>query len=365
MISQADVAKTLGLSQTAVSLALRNSPSIPKATIARVQQAAMNLGYRPDPLIAVLMAQRRKRLPASYKAKIAFLTGHADRSHWERSPYSAGCFAGAKAALASRGYACEPFWLNEPGINHQRLSQILWSQNVQGLIIAPLPTETSSIEIEWDRFASVSLDYSLRSPHLHRVVDDHSSGLERILAEIGRRGYRRPGLVIRASQDIRTHHSRLGSYLAAQHLYSAWTAIPPLILPEDRWDRARFCQWFSDYEPDVVLTEEEELMAAVEAIGLRIPEDVGIAFFHQERPSNILSGIEVDSSQIGARAAEVLVRLIETNERGIPNIPTTTLVEAYSWHEGGTLGLATKAVAGNRRKVTQISKRRPASLARP
>jgi hypothetical protein len=36
-------------------------------------------------------------------------------------------------------------------------------------------------------------------------------------------------------------------------------------------------------------------------------------------------------------AATVLMRMIETNERGTPRVPTTTLVESFTWHQGRTL----------------------------
>ena len=56
--TQKDIAQSLGLSQTAVSLALRNSPGISSTTVARVRAAVRRLGYRPDPMISALMAQR-------------------------------------------------------------------------------------------------------------------------------------------------------------------------------------------------------------------------------------------------------------------------------------------------------------------
>jgi len=50
MVNQQDIARELGLSQTAVSLALRNHPSIPETTVRSVRATARRLGYRPDPL---------------------------------------------------------------------------------------------------------------------------------------------------------------------------------------------------------------------------------------------------------------------------------------------------------------------------
>lgn len=344
MVTQRHVAAALGLSQTAVSLALRNSGAVSRETARRVQAAARRLGYRPNPMISALMSQRQRGSAASFRAKVAFLTAFPERDEWRRSHYAAGCFEGARAAAAARGYLCEPVWLWEPQVRGPRLSRILWTQNVQGLILAPLPVDNPPVELEWDRFAAVSLDYSMADPVLHRVVDDHAFGIERVLAETARRGYRRPGLVIRASQDVRTHHSRLGVFLVQRRLHPDWEDVPPLVLPEDRWDEARFAAWLRRERPDVVLTEETAVMPAVAALGLRVPRDVGIAFFHKEQAASRLSGLQVDSAQVGTIAANILMRLVETNERGAPAVPTTTLVNSFSWHHGRTL----RAVAGRR-----------------
>ena len=337
MVTQQDVAKATGLSQTAVSLALRNSPGVSGQTARQVRAAAKKLGYRPDPLISALMAQRHRRKKGTFRAKIAFLSGYLRRDEWRDSAYVAGCHAGARRLAEERGYICEPVWLREPGITAQRLSGILWTQNFQGLLFAPLPVDFPVLEIDWSKFAALSLDYSLARPVLNRVVDDHAYGIERVLEEIERRDYRRPGLVLRASQDVRTHHSRLGVFLVHSRLHPGWQQVPPLILPEDRWDPGMFTAWVKKYRPDVVLTEEFQLPVAVRQMGLRVPGDIGIAFFHKEHPVRSISGLQVDAEKVGATAANILIRMIETNERGEAPIPTTTLVQAFSWHNGRTL----------------------------
>jgi LacI family transcriptional regulator len=337
MVTQQDVARAAGLSQTAVSMALRNSAEVSPATIRQVRATAKRLGYRPDPLISALMAQRQHRGKKAFRAKIAFLTGFPHREEWRHSAYAAGCLAGAQRAAIERGYLCEPVWLREPGMTGPRLSNILWTQNVQGLLFAPLPVDYPPITIEWTKFAALSLDYSLAKPVLNRVVDDHAFGIERVLAEISRRGYRRPGLILRASQDVRTHHSRLGVFLVHRGLNPEWADVSPLILPEDRWDAALFAAWIERERPDVLLTEEIDLPAAVRALGLRVPRDLGIAMFHKEHPARTLSGLQINSEQVGATAANILIRMIETNERGEAAVPTTTLVQSFTWNDGRSL----------------------------
>ncbi|MDI1335867.1 MAG: substrate-binding domain-containing protein, partial [Lacunisphaera sp.] len=122
-----------------------------------------------------------------------------------------------------------------------------------------------------------------------------------------------------------------------RRLQPAWQEVPPLILPEDRWDERLFSQWIKQERPDVVLTEEIELPAAARAIGLKVPRDLGIAFFHKEQPARELSGLQINSEEVGATAASILMRMIETNERGHAPVPTTTLVQSFTWNNGRTL----------------------------
>ena len=55
------IAAKAGLSGAAVSLALRDHPSIPPATRARIKRLADQLGYRVDPNVSRLMAYLRQR----------------------------------------------------------------------------------------------------------------------------------------------------------------------------------------------------------------------------------------------------------------------------------------------------------------
>jgi hypothetical protein len=50
-----------------------------------------------------------------------------------------------------------------------------------------------------------------------------------------------------------------------------------------------------------------------------------------------VSGLQIDAERVGVIAAGILMRMIETNERGRPAIPTTTLVKSFFWHAGRSL----------------------------
>ena len=59
-VNQREIAKAAGVSPAAVSLALRNHPSIPETTRARIREVAESLGYQPNPRVAELMGHIRR-----------------------------------------------------------------------------------------------------------------------------------------------------------------------------------------------------------------------------------------------------------------------------------------------------------------
>ncbi len=57
-ITQKHIAEAAGVSKSAVSLALRNHPSLPRATRERIRRLADRMGYYPDPALSALMGYR-------------------------------------------------------------------------------------------------------------------------------------------------------------------------------------------------------------------------------------------------------------------------------------------------------------------
>ena len=55
-----DIAEKAHLSVFAVSMAMKNDPTIARATVERVKRIADELGYSPDPALSALSAYRSK-----------------------------------------------------------------------------------------------------------------------------------------------------------------------------------------------------------------------------------------------------------------------------------------------------------------
>src|SRR5258708_7489270 len=282
MCNQKDIALLAKVSQMTVSLALRDALSIPETTKERVRAAAEKLNYRPDPLVSALMRQRRRKISHEMRAKIAFLHDNPrDPSSWVSAHYTTGCFDGGNAIALKRGYLFEAVNIAPTHLSGRRLSQILWTQNVKGLLIAPMPL-TATLECDCQKFAAVSLDHSHASLNVHRVIDDHTAGMTKLVAHLEKLNYHRPALVMRESVDDRTIHNRLGAFLAQRTRKPWFEEIPPFFFDEKSWDDDKFVCWIRRYNPDVIVAGDHQVVAALEKHRLADHKKRGVVLYYNE-----------------------------------------------------------------------------------
>lgn len=353
MSNQKDIAALAKVSQMTVSLALRDSPTIPEVTKQRIRAIASQLSYRPDPLVSALMRQRRRKGPQKIRAKIAFLHDNPkDPARWVSANYTTGCFSGAQEIAQRRGYLFEAVNIYQAQLSGRRLSQILWTQNVQGLLIAPMPLSTT-LDLDWHKFAAVSLDYSHAALNVHRVIDDHTTGITELMAQLEKFKYLRPALVMRESVDDRTNHQRLGAFLAQRTRKPTFAEIPPLFFDDLSWDEGKFLRWIRRYKPDVIVAGDYQVVAALEKCGLAGRDKIDVALYCKEPRTRSYSGLSIDSNIVGEVAARQLISLIENNERGLPAKPTTTYVDATRWSTGNSLRELPGEISGLRSKINR------------
>ena len=168
------IAQAAGVSHVTVSLALRNDPRLPVETRRRVQDVARELGYRPNPLVHALMSQVRARKPMKNITTIAFLTAFPTPDAWRKvSHVYRDYFDGAVERAAELGYRVEEIWAKEPGMTGRRLSDVLETRGIRGLLVGPLPPSRGHLSLDWSRFVSATMGYSMWRPDLHRASSNH------------------------------------------------------------------------------------------------------------------------------------------------------------------------------------------------
>ncbi len=327
-----DIAREAGLSQATVSMALRNHPSIPAVTRKRVQEIAERLGYRPNALVSALMSQLQTGRDERQISRIALIDAWPLEVGWKAYPLFARQAEGMKSRAHALGYRLEEFRLKEDGMTPRRLSKILATRGIAGMIIPPMPRGLSRLHLAWDHFAAVAVNYSLIRPELHRAAFDTYGTAWQAFRALHRLGYRRLGIALTADDNQRTLSHNLGAFSAFSFRLAEKDRLPPHVCTTP--DRQEFLTWLRTHRPEVLLSYQWEFREWLDDAGLRIPEDIGYACLASAKPN--FAGIDQNGEAVGAAAIDLLVAQLHRNERGIPMQPTTLLVEGR-WVPGPTV----------------------------
>ncbi len=334
-----DVAQAAGCHYSTVSLALRDHPRIPGETKVRIREAAKRLGYRPDPALAALSAYRAIKHPARGQTVVAWVTNYATESGWKESACNVDYFEGASDRATERGYRLEPFWLAAPKMTTARMSEILWTRGIKGLLLPP-QERLMELDLDWEKFAAVTFGYTLLRPRLHMVSNHEYRTMGALFSELVNRGYKRIGLVDLELHDERVDHNWSAAYSVEQNRLSAKNRLPPLLLSS--WDPEAFLIWHKRHRPDVVVTKLPEVLRTLKSAGITVPGEIGVAFHSLDEKTLGLSGMKKNSFQIGVMAMDFLIDMLHRSERGLPKGPSLLMVEGI-WAEGSTVRHACSA----------------------
>jgi LacI family transcriptional regulator len=329
-----DIARRAGVHFTTVSLALRNSPRLPRETCEHLQRVAAEMGYTPDPMLSSLAVYRNSLRPVDYHATLAWVTAFASRDQWREVPVFREQYQGATDRAVELGFRLEHFWLTEPGMSSARATQILRTRGISGLIIAPLPKAGGTVQLDWAQFSSVAIGYSLVSPSLHLACAHQYRCIRLALHELALRGYRRVGLVVLRSSDERVDHNWLAGYLIEQFEVPGKQRLAPLVLTA--WDDGAFDAWLARELPDAIISKLPETLHALRTRGFAVPRDIGLAYLSDTHPGDEHSGVDENSGKVGAAAVDFVVGMLHRNERGVPEFAHRLLIEG-KWIEGSTV----------------------------
>jgi LacI family transcriptional regulator len=137
-IHLSDIAKRVGVSKMTVSRVLREDPAVATATRRKVQAAARELGYVPNPKLARLMSEMaHSRSHPNALGELALITTEESEHGWKKYYHQMGCYEGAMAEAKAYGYNLLPVWALSRRFSKGRLTEFLWSRGVDGIIIQP------------------------------------------------------------------------------------------------------------------------------------------------------------------------------------------------------------------------------------
>lgn len=340
-VTMKDVAAKAGVSSSTVCRALNSNPQIPEKTRKKVMEVAQSMGYRPDPLISAFASRRRGRKVDQEITTIAYLTNFKTRDEWRENPFYVKCYDGAKARLEALGYKLEHFWLGEKDMNPARLSKILYSRGILGLFMAPIREVRQHIDMDWARFSSVTVGYSFLSPNIHRSAPHHFHGIHEALQQLQRAGYKRVGLCLFSDTSRRVDELWLSGALVAEHrrLESVDGHLSDCTVSHFLFNDATLkdvSEWCRREKLEVVISDNLVVMHELEEAGFSVPGDVDFATLNWEESQPEIAGVDQRPAHIGLAAMDMVIGAIQRGERGIPEVPLTTMVEGV-WKNGPSL----------------------------
>jgi LacI family transcriptional regulator len=349
-ITLADIAKKAGVHKTTVSMALRNHPGLPAATIARIRELADSMGYRPDPALSALVAYRHEKRKSSIEGTLAYLTNWNSEWGWKDHAAHLRFFQGTAKTANQLGFKVDHFWFGDPARSVARLNQVLVSRGIQGLLFASwLPQTNVEVALDWTQFTGIRIDYLPTTVPMHSVTNDHKGLMQLAFTKLAALGYRRIGLVMPTLWDNYVNNAWSHGYLAAQMQLSPEETVPMLryrVAPtygvsdhDIRVSKEELAQWIDRNQPDVILSYLTYVESAFEALGLTPGINFCYADLFVESDKGKLSGIVNRCDEVGQRAVEILVGQIHRNELGPVKFQSRTLVEGF-WVDGQTLRLA-------------------------
>lgn len=329
-----DVAARAQLSRMTVSYALRHDPRIPADTRERVCQAAEELGYRVNPLVAALMSERKGGFSDKGLSTLAVLLRHESINPESEEVV----LPGARQRALERGYQLEYFRIALDGQNGRQLTRVLRARGIRGIII-PRLGRSMTLDLDWQHFSIVSQGYTLMEPELHRVASDLYRGGLLAVDSLRELGYRRIGLAIPKVPSRHTHDLWLAAFLVRQSEWASVEKVPPLLFSQEAW-REEVQNWAKKNRPDVILHSHEDLFTLFTESGVKIPEDLGLAHLDLCAPGAShppgMAGIDQRLADMGAALVDVTVARLHANDRGIPAVPRTMLIEGV-WMPGNLI----------------------------
>lgn len=339
LMSVRTIAKKLGISPSAVSLALRGSPKISASTRESVLREAEIIGYKPNAKINELMSHLRLNGTRSSEACFGVISFYETLRPWEQSKHLTLIHEAMHRRGEQLGYRLESLGLKAPGMSVGRFRDVLDARGIQGLLCFGSPDFDERFPDELDHFAVVTVGLSISSP-MHRVTSHFFNDLYRALDRVYDMGYRRPGLILGEYEENRSAHVYPSAYFGwCEHVLGN-----PLLMPILRLsgiEESSIAEWYRANRPDVVICvhlydEVRKVPEIFEGCGIKVPDDVGIAAVSQLLEGSELSGMQQNQELIGAWAVELLASRVMNQDFGLPTYPKIQMVDSQ-WVDGRTL----------------------------
>lgn len=333
-ISLRELARLADVSVSTASRALHDHAVISPAVRTRIKALARRHGYTINPLVAQVYSQARAGRGFRHLGTLAFVTAYDTADWWRAHPTLRGFHDGVVERARQTGLGVDEFWIHEPGLRGRRLSEILRVRSIGGVIVGPVPGRDATDFLDWKQFSSALIGESVRAPRLNRAVPSQRHAVQLAVRELAALGYGRIGLVLRRRYHAMTDYIPLSTLLLVQHGLPPRQRVP-IEMPEE-WTEKNFLAWFKRHRPDAIIGVVRPVRDWLARAGLQCPRDVGLVSLDWDEASDDFAAVDQNATAVGAAAVDIVLTQMRRNERGIPSVPQTVLVDSV-WRAGASL----------------------------
>ncbi len=333
----ADIAAKAGVHVTTVSLALRDHPSIPPSTRARIRAVAKEFGYQRDPLLDALNFHRARQTQQARTVNSAFVVHAGTTRLFSGAHYQPLVYAGAKAAAEARGHTLDIFVVGQGHLAPARLNTILTARGITGVLLSTFEIDIEQLDLDWSQFCAVKIECLHLTPHLDAVSNDQLQVARLAMRRLRKLGYRRIGLATAREDQTRLAESFGMGVLIEQASLPEAECVPPLIfsLAEVPELPRIIPEWMRANKVDVIISNWNELFDTFATAGIRLPDDVAFASLDVPPSMPHVAGVVQNHRLVGQRAMEQLAIMTDAYQRGVPEAQTITYIPGY-WQDGVT-----------------------------
>lgn len=321
MVSMKDISVACGVSVATVSKALNDHADIGTETKNRIRQAAKQMGYFPNSAAKALKTNRTHNLGVLFEEE-----DHSGLTH----DFFASVLDSLKSASEEQGY--DITFVNGCRTRTNRMSYLEHCRyrGFDGVVVICVNYyDPEVLELVQSDIPVVTIDHVFNN--VCSVVSDNAKGMRELVQYVYNKGHRRIAYIHGVNSAVAVTQSRLSSfYKTAEELgvkipdeyiksapyrdtKAAGMATIELLSLKERPTCIFYPDDFACYGGINVIKEH----------GLSIPDDISVVGFDGIRIARHiepkLTTLKQDAAQLGRRAAEKVISLIEH--------PKTTLVE--------------------------------------
>jgi LacI family transcriptional regulator len=311
-VTLADVAEYAGVSASTASRALSGRGELSPQTRAAVIEAADLLNFEPSHLARSLRTRRTHT--------VGFVVPDV------ASPFYAAALQGAQGALEQSGYRVLLMDSSQADDGEVAALRTLVAHRIDGLLL-------STVGIDDERFDTlvtrrgipcVFFDSSLNGAGEGSVLLDNALGIDLLVEHLAEHGHRRIGLLVGSVRET-SGWERRDAFVRAMRRRSL--DVPPELIAGGRWTReagraATRTILAAAGRPTALVASSVELalgaVLACRELGVAIPGDLALGTFDDAYFAELLdpplTAVAYDPSEVGRRAAELLVGAIGNGE---------------------------------------------------